>query len=51
MKANAKAAKGRASQMQAHADVSAERLEVQRKRAELVQRQHKAVTSTIKPYS
>ena len=50
MKASAKAAKDRARQLQAQADTSAERLDMQQSRQKLVQLQRKAATSTIKPY-
>lgn len=51
MKASAKAAKDRARQLQAQADTSAERLDMQQSRQKLMQLQRKAATSTIKPYS
>jgi DNA repair exonuclease SbcCD ATPase subunit len=50
MKDNAKAAKEHARQLRAQADMSADRLEMQKDRAALVQAQRSAVTSTIKPY-
>lgn len=50
MRDNAKAAKDRARQLKAQADMSADRLEMQKDRAALVQAQRSAVTSTIKPY-
>lgn len=50
MKAGAKAAKDRARQLQAQADTSAERLDMQQSRQKLMQLQRKAATSTIKPY-
>lgn len=51
MKASAKAAKDRARQLQAQADTSAERLDMQQSRQKLVQLQRKVATSTIKPYT
>lgn len=51
VKASAKAAKDRARQLQAQADTSAERLDLQQSRQKLVQLQLKAATSTIKPYT
>jgi len=50
MKANAKAAKDRARQLKAQADINAERLEMQKSRQALVNAQRSAVASTIKPY-
>ncbi len=50
MKANAKAAKDRARQLKAQADMNAERLEIQKSRAELAKAQRSTVVSTIKPY-
>lgn len=50
LKASAKAAKDHARRLKAHADMSAERLEMQKSRAALTQAQRSAVTSTIKPY-
>jgi len=51
MKASAKAAKDRARQLQAQADTSAERLDMQQSRQKLTQLRRKAATSTIKPYT
>jgi hypothetical protein len=48
--ASAKAAKDRARQMKVQADASAQRLEMQKARQSMAQRQQSAVTSTIKPY-
>lgn len=50
LKASAKAAKDRADQLTAQADMSAERLDLQKSRQALSQLQRKAVTKTIKPY-
>ena len=51
MKANAKTAKGRAKQLKVQADMSAERLDMQKGRQRLAQLQRSAVTTPIKPYS
>lgn len=51
MKANATAAKDRAKQLKVQADVSAERLDMQKSRHKLGQSHRAAVTSTIKPYT
>jgi hypothetical protein len=49
--ANAKAAKDRARQLKVQADVSAERLDMQKGRQRLAQLQRSAVTTPIKPYN
>ncbi len=51
MKANAKSAKDRAKQLKVQADISAERLDMQKGRQRLAQLQRSAVTTPIKPYS
>jgi hypothetical protein len=51
MKANAKSAKDRAKQLRVQADMSAERLDMQKGRQRLAQLQRSAVTTPIKPYS
>lgn len=50
LKAGAKAAKDRAKQLKAQADMDAERLNMQRSREKLTQLQRSPATSTIKPY-
>lgn len=49
LKANAKATKDRAAQMQAQADVNAERLGLQRSQQKLALLQRKAAGTTIRP--
>jgi hypothetical protein len=51
MKANAKSAKDSAKQLKVQADMSAERLDMQKGRQRLAQLQRSAVTTPIKPYS
>jgi hypothetical protein len=51
MKANARTAKDRAKQLKVQADVSAERLDLQKGRQRLVQLQRSTVSTPIKPYS
>ncbi len=51
MKANAKSAKDGAKQLKVQADISAERLDMQKGRQRLAQLQRSAVTTPIKPYS
>lgn len=51
MKANARSAKDRAKQLKMQADVSAERLDMQKSRQRLAQLQRAAVTAPIKPYN
>lgn len=51
LKANAKSAKDRAKQMQAQADASAERLDMQKSRQELARLHRAAVATSIKPYT
>lgn len=50
LKDTAKVAKNRAKQLNAQADASAERLDMQKSRQKLAQLQRAAVTSNIKPY-
>jgi hypothetical protein len=50
LKASAKAAKDRALQLTAQADMNAERLEMQKSRTAAAQAQRSTVASTIKPY-
>jgi len=50
MKASAKVAKDRAGQLQNRADMSAERVEMQKSNDRLINLQRKAVSATIKSF-
>lgn len=50
LKASAKAAKSRAKQLKAVADMNADQLAIQKSRQKLAQQQRSLVTSNIKPY-
>ena len=50
-KASAKAAKDRAKQLKAQAEMGAERLDMQKSRQTLAQLQRSAVTSNVKPHN
>ena len=50
MKASAKAAKDRARQLKAQVDATADRLDLQRARQNLLRLQRSVVTGNIKPY-